>query len=383
MIGFIEGFLAGIAGALPFVHVNLVLKLFPALPQGLELAQFAAALTFSHLAFSLLPTLLLFIPTGAQATAILPFRSFAPGKVIEVAAGTLLLALLASIALLPLLAPLLPLAFAWAKPQMPWLLPALILLFFASERSLEDAANGAMVFLLSGLLGAVVLDLPNLPDPLFPLLSGLFAVPALLAARQSPQARAAQAGIPKPEWRLVLAGVLAGAFSTLFPALSPGVLAGACLLFFEGRPERFLALSASIASSKAFYDFIAALQVGKARNAVAVQVLPLAKDLPADALMPAVVLASLASCALAVFVVLRFQKPARRVLEKLPEMPFRLCLLGALAALSFSFDGLAGLAVLVAAGTAGALALLLKTRRAHLVGALLVPTMLYFLGVAL
>ncbi|HLD75995.1 MAG TPA: hypothetical protein VI874_03180, partial [Candidatus Norongarragalinales archaeon] len=142
-----------------------------------------------------------------------------------------------------------PALYAWVGPWTGPVLVGVILIAWVQDGFSVKALG---VFLGSGLLGATVFGLP-LQDPLFPLLSGLFCVPALLVSGDWREAVFTTA----PSWKLshaFLATVLSG-FSVLLPALSPAFI-GALAYFFipHNDPKIALVVGFAIASSKMVFD---------------------------------------------------------------------------------------------------------------------------------
>ncbi|MBU1197796.1 tripartite tricarboxylate transporter permease [Candidatus Micrarchaeota archaeon] len=378
----------GALGLLPFVHTNLLLQLTRHfIGEGIPLAVFAVAVSFSHLVFQTVPSLFLFLPSEAHGMNIVPYQEIARAKKTAVALRiiltTFLLALLLSIALHPLIQQLLPIAYEMLKPHMVWMLPLLILLFFASETSMKSLACGMLVFFLAGALGNVAFTVPGIREPLFPLLTGLFALPAVLMETRTPQSQATETLQLKLKKSLVVGGVLAGAFSVLFPALSVSVLAGILLLFLEKKSGEFIVLASSIASSKLFYEFVAALTIEKGRSLAAVWIVPLASLPNTTPLVPFIALVALTATGFASATVLLAHGKLASVLQRIPRTAFRIILLTGLLCLAYLFEGTTGVMISVSAGAVGALPILLNTRRSHAAGALLVPAAMHFAGISL
>ena len=365
----ILGFLAGLIGLLPFLHLNFLISF--AGPFGVL---FVSAFGFASIVFSFVPGVFFGIPSDASGIAVLPSQEMARKgeglKALRLLVLSFFFGLIASVALLPLFWFLLPIISLAIKPFLGFVLLAVVLVFFL--------VNGVsfyafFAFLLSGLLGLAVFNLPLL-DSLFPLLAGLFGLPALLFSFDEKDGKppVVKGGFLEVSLPLVLAGSLLGAFSVLLPALSPSFLASFAFLFLENSPESFLVLTGAIASSKAFFDLVSVFLLGKARSGFA------AFFLGKQAGFIDVASAGLFGACAAVLAVLFFGN--RLVFsfgEKFKKIIFLLVVLGV-----FFTSGALGLTVLLAATLVGLVPLVYGIDRANCVGALILPALLFAFGIS-
>ncbi|MFH0973344.1 MAG: tripartite tricarboxylate transporter permease, partial [Candidatus Micrarchaeota archaeon] len=384
-IAFFTGFAAGVTGALPFVHTNNILAAFASLDFGafstpIAASVFAVALSFSHLAFETIPALFLALPAQNQSVAALPAQKLVLQGRAEHAlfliTRSLFLALLASLCLAPLALFALPALYAFAKSFSALALIAIVALAVLRERGGEHAGRAGRakraalaisVFVLSGAVGFAALVLPVCRQPLFPLLAGLFGVPAVLfsfgAKPAKPKTEADEGenafslGAVKPtNWKLVLAGVFVGALSVLFPALSPALLCGAIFFFLESDADAFLETSSALIASKMFFDFAGVFAIGKARSGAAAFALEAFASQRASASLADYALvcaAALAALALALALLLALRKRFASFFSRVSGNAFSASLLVLVALGSLFFSGWGGLLVLAAAGAAG------------------------------
>ncbi|MFH1106391.1 MAG: tripartite tricarboxylate transporter permease [Candidatus Micrarchaeota archaeon] len=381
---FLAGALLGMLGVLPFVHTNLILQVAkPFLAQGAGLVAFASALSFSHLVFETLPALFLFIPTENLSASVLPFQRMAlQGRGAEalnrIIAATLL-ALCVAAAVLPLQAAALPAIKEAVGENLKWALLAVLALYFTSMRKWKERLGSLAVFLLSGALGVTAFAAPWVREPLFPLLTGLFAVPAILLARGSAVKDGGAAGETRLDVRLVLAGVAVGSVSSLLPGLTVAVLLCICLLAVKEDYGAFMSLAPSIAASKTLYDLASPFTVGNARS-MAGAIIAGAPGPEAQTLAIASA-SALASAALASAVLLATY---RKILAKTggDYSGFKKWLLAVLALIALGLNGWQGILLMTTAALVGALPLLLGLRRSAAVGALVVPALAYHFGMA-
>lgn len=443
-------------GLLPGLHPNTIAVLILAssdplsralssfLPsaQPEELALLLCALLLgqlgSHLLVGLLPMVLLNVPAEENVLAALPahrlvhrglgavaLHASAEGTVAGLLIGLLLLLLMA-----PLLGPPLE-GFRHLRPVVPFVVGLLALRLILRERfNTPLAAQGkvrwsrsgiaAGVFLASGLLGVLVLIGPGLAGGgrgplgtagegrealLFPLFSGLFALPALLlsdapraSATGKPSPRSAPlAAPPLPEQHLTsrasLLGALAGSLVGWLPGLTPAVAAAALprLRSIPEFPERGWVLAAAqysaIAGSGTIFTVAAWPIIQRTRSGTMEAVEAITGGATSSGLwldspwvqLPALLFPLLLGAAVGYSAVLRTRHRAAAFLaSRRPRWLGPVVALGLLAT-NAAFVGPLGILIALAATPIGLLPLRLGVARAHLIGCLIVPVLVYAL----
>lgn len=316
-----------------------------------------------------------------------------------------------------------------------------VLLFLTGFMLLSDPAEilgsrllGTMtasgIFVLSGVLGLVVLPLPSsspvglASTVLFPLFSGLFGLSSLLISLNDGSGESIpDQRISPPDTRLdtlrpALPGTIAGsvvgflpgvssAHATLFsmlgsredgqPAWDSGE-GGALGSLVSGRgaindgegekdgasfnpTEKVIVTLGAVNTANAFFVFVALFLTGSARSGAAVavqQVLPgtgwtgfLPRDLAL--LMIAVIVSGLVSFHTTILL-------GRTGSEWLPRIPYGMLLKGiilSICVLVLLFNGLPGMAILAVSTATGIIPQVVGVRRSHLMGVLLIPVMFF------
>src|SRR3989344_1756356 len=190
------GVLSGIiTGLIPGIHVNLVSVLLVSFSSVLlvytspiVLAVFIIALAITHTFLDAIPSIYLGAPTEAQALNVLPghrllLKGLGHNAIMYTVIGALG-SLLLSILLFPI--------FIFSMDKLSPLVTAIVgylLIGVMAYMILKDKGKrvkALVVFLLSGALGLLVFSIPNLKQPLFPLLSGLFGFSILIENPNSP-----------------------------------------------------------------------------------------------------------------------------------------------------------------------------------------------------
>lgn len=370
MLDAVVGWLLGVLGVLPFLHTNVVLAFLSD-----SSAVLVCVLAFSHLVFESVPAVFFGVPGPSHGVSVLPAHQLVLEGKGRTAMGAVLLGLLWgvlwAVALAPVFFVVLPVLLDVVRPFSGWLLLGVVVFSLALDGlSLRHAA----FFAFFGALGLAVFSLP-LTEPLFPLLSGLFGVPALLVA--SSVATSFGGPAPKVPLGLGFLGAVLGGLSVLLPAMSPAFLSAFAFLLLEGTPVSFLVVSFALSSSKLFYDFFGVLSIGKARSAAAASWQASGVLVPegVTALAFGVLGFLVAWMLLAVF--------WRNVSGFLPHFSSRIfswVLLAVVAAGAYLVNGPWGVFVLAWASVASLAALSYKVPRKYALGVLLVPAMLFAFG---
>ncbi len=366
VLDFVLGFGSGALGLVPFLHTNAILA---ALPDASPLV--VVVLAFSHLGFESLPGVFFGVPTESQGVSALPGQALVRAGRGRVALESVLSGLLGGAAGALLLVPLFwffgPVFFAWVRPWTAALLSCIVVVALVVDgaRLLHAAA-----FLVFGLFGIVAFGLP-LHEPLFPLLAGLFGLPAVFFMGRVHASLGASAPLP-PAGLMALGSVL-GSASVFLPALSPSFLSALAFLFLPTAPVAALVVSSAVSSSRMVFDFLGVLVLHTARSA------------PAAAWRQSHVMGDggvLLLVGLGAFVLACFAVAAiwRRWLQAVQGMPFSalgVVLVAAVAFGAWALDGPWGLFLLAWAAAASVLAQRLHVPRKYALGCLMVPAILY------
>jgi putative membrane protein len=390
IVPLIIGILLGvIAGLLPGIHPNAIsylLGYLPANSMDLSIAIIASAAANNIL--SLIPAIFLFVPDTETVLSVLPGHTMVQAglgrKAIMVCGWAALLSLLFLVFILPISFIALPSIYSMIRPILGPLLAALAVFFLLEERAkgISGLAKGAFVFLLAGTLGIVVLDSPLVPEPLFPAFTGFFAFSSLLLS-------SGNASIPKQEsWPsshpvhmrtlalVVIFGSLLGVSADLLPALgSPAQLATFGSPLLVGNPSMFIALTTSITVGHSANSLVALHTIGKGRIGATAMVNDLIGQPNTET---TVLLLAVFFIATAVSIAMLFalSDVFIRFVGKIDLRKVNVLLFIYLLAAVFYTGGIAAVLVATVATAMGVLPPLLGVRRTHLMGFLIVPTIL-------
>lgn len=380
-----------IAGLVPGIHMNTFSMLAGRLPLPPEVIAVGLGAAFvMHSASSFLPSIFLGAPGESTALAVLPAHRMLMkglgGRALRLSLYGLVLGSLFSVLLaLPLYA-LLPKIVTPLRDNMGIILAVASGYMMIGEKEPEKILKAVFVFLVAGLLGTIVLGMPLREDTrLFALLTGAFGISSLfvssisgkktvLPAQKPPSVKAITTGqIVQP----AAIGTLAGALVGTLPAMSSSVSISLVGAFFSKRFwEEGILVSMGAANVTGFlFSLITLISVGKARNGTAQVISELAPD--------AALLAGAAGLALVFFAALAAIALSKRFVSVLALLDYETVTrlsLAFLLLLVLLNGGPVGLLIAVTAASIGLLPILLGIGRANVMGMLLLPTILFYMG---
>ncbi|QQG39776.1 MAG: tripartite tricarboxylate transporter permease [Candidatus Aenigmatarchaeota archaeon] len=378
--------LGAFAGLLPGVHPNLFATLFLAAsfadPFGTALMLIAASVTNSFVAF--VPSVFLGAPEGGNELSILPGHTMLlEGRGYEAVRLTViggLLVVAAALVTLPVLAYVVPVLYALARPHLHWLLSGVLLYAFWRDRSVWPV----VVVALSGALGLLALE--NFKEPLFPMLTGLFGTSGLLYSLKGNDSIPQQNLQCEPfSSKSYLSGGLAGYLAGVAVGILPGIgVSQAAYLTQEATRKdkdvrRFLVAIGGVTTADAMFSLLALWLIGNPRSGVAVSVGELLGQVSISEVVAflgvicfSAAVAAAVTLKIAEFVSIRFWKIEYKTLT--------LLVLSGLVAAVFLLAEFEGLGILALSTCIGLVAILSGARRSYCMGCLLVPTILFFAG---
>lgn len=391
MLAIILGIILGtFAGLVPGIHSNTLATILTQTSLNPEFLAIAiVAMAGAHAVLEFIPAIFLLIPDSNTVVTLLPgHRMVMEGKgmrALKICAYAALVALTASILLLPASLAFFPTA---SQAIQPFLLPVMLAataLLLASEREPKKIIVATGVFLLAGTLGFIVLNNPIVKkDELFALFAGLFAFAGIITSTTAQQQTPKQTDETNPSIKLlptILAGVALGMLADLLPGMStPAQIAVFASFAIALDTEKFLALTSAIGVSHLVFAFVSELTTGKARvgTLVAVENL-LGKITETQTLLFLAVLA--VSMAISIALMLLLAKKIVKTIERIPALQLNALIFAYILALVFFICGPTGLLVAATATSIGLLPPLLGVRRTHLMAAIILPTIAYLAGV--
>ena len=383
-----------ITGITPGLHVNLVSVIVLSLSgvllyftSPIELGVYIIALAITHTFLDALPSIYLGAPDEAQALNVLPgHRLLLKGEGHNAIVYTTLGALgslLLGIILFPV--------FIWSMKRvaplvqgiMGYLLAGIIIFMISREKG--KRLKSLVAFLLAGALGLLVLTaLPNLRQPLFPLLSGLFGFSILLTSlmqKSSIPVQKIKAPLTisnKNITKSVSTASGMGFIAAFLPGFgsSQAAILGTNIVGDIG-DEGFLALVGGINTANMLISIGTAYALDKARNGAIVVVKELIGSIGFQEML-VFLGAALVAGGIATILTLLLLKVFAKHITRVNYQYLIGSIIGFIVLLTFMFDGFIGLTILATATAIGLLTSFWGVGKNHLMGCLILPVILFF-----
>ena len=389
------GILLGIiTGTVPGLHVNTVslILLGLAIANPYHLAVMIMAMAITHTIWDFIPSIFLGAPEGDTALSVLPgHKLFLEGRGLEAiylttagGLGVILLSLLS----LPILIPTIPLFYQGIHNYIHWVLIIIALVIIFSEHGLRRRLLAFLCFTLSGILGILVLDSFILPSHsfIFPVFTGLFGISTLIISLNRktmvPKQTTETPKIPK---RLALSGTIKALFSGVLVGTLPGIGASQATTLSQqitrkGDHREFLISIGSINTVVALFSLISLYTILRPRSGAAVAVQQVLTDFGINELLLLVAVA-LISAGISSFLLIKSVKKIISVLQETDYKRLTISIIIFLIFLTYLFTDPGGLLVLFVSTATGLLAPLLGVKRSNSMGVLMVPLILFYMGI--
>lgn len=381
-----------ITGLLPGIHINLVASiLIPLLLAENSLAPFAlaagvVALAATHTILDFIPSVYLGAPEEETALSVLPAHKLLQqghghAAVLLVIMGALC-GLIAATITFPLLIIGAPFLETRIQPMLPFLLIGIASFMIAREKT---PLRALVTFVLAGFLGYAALNLP-IREPLFPLLSGLFGLSGLILALKEKTKIPAQHNegfnniipLKKDMMGAVRDTITTGLPCAILPALGSGYAAFIAAEMTNPSIKRFLMVTSALNVYVMAASFILVAIIGKARTGASAEV---------GVLLGEITLTQIVSL-FAVFVATTLvagkiaEAISKKAAEKIGNLSYAKITWGAgffIIGIVAFISGPEGILVLMTGTALGVYTLTSHVKRMHLMGCLILPTIIYYL----
>jgi len=386
LLGIAFGFLLGLA---PGIHPNttiLLLPLFLAIGfSSLPLLIFLASMAITNAISDIIPSILLGAPDNELS--VLPgHRMLLLGQgyqAIKLSVIGSIGAIIFVTALMPIIFFGLPNLYAIIKPYIFLLLIFISAFLIYTEKGANKKAVALLCFLLAGIIGLFSQRLPidnNLV--LFPILSGFFGISMLLLQIKSkteiPEQKEGELYISKKTInRSVIFGSLGGVLSGFLPGVGSSQIAAIATI--DKNDRSFLITNAAINAANALMAMLSLYLISKPRSGVAVMIEQAMNIGFNESLI--IIAVSLAAAGIAALLTLKSAKIFVKLIRKIDYSKISIAIITLLVFLTFLFTGFYGLLLLATCTALGIFVNLSGIRRGLLMGALIIPTILFYLGV--
>lgn len=289
LLGIILGIITGIT---PGLHVNTVGIIAFSLSDSIlkytspiVLSSFFVSIALCHAMIEFIPSLLMGIPDEDTILSIQPgHRILIKGKgkkAIRLISFGGYLSIVLLILMLPLLMMILPIIYNLLKDVIGYLLLITMIIMLLYFNKKDKRTKSILLFLASGIIGIVVLN-SNVGNnlALLSMLSGLFSISSLLYSINAksaipPQNDNKSIVIDSKFGKSVFAGSISGCILGLLPGLGPAqgtVIAQSITLNRNISPEEFLITNSGVNISDTLFSLIALYLINNPRSAISVYI---------------------------------------------------------------------------------------------------------------
>jgi putative membrane protein len=241
-----------------------------------------------------------------------------------------------------------------------------------------------IIFILSGVLGIVTLNMNKLSSPLFPLLSGLFGISmlttSLLEKVNIPKQKIEKVKLDKKQLtRSLSSSLISGSLCSFLPGLGPSQAAILGSQFTKKiDSEGFLILIGGLGTINMVLSILGLYIIDKARNGAIVAVSELIGEITLNHLILFLGVA-LVAAGIATFLTINFTKIFATLISKINYKLLCICVIIFVTVLVAIISGPIGLLILFVSTALGIIPAELGIGRNHLMGCLLLPVILYFI----
>lgn len=388
LIGVIAGIISGLC---PGIHINLVSAFLIAssavlltIFTPLTLAVFIVSMSLTHSFLDFIPSIYLGAPEEASSLAVMPgHKMLLKGKGHKAVFYTALggaYGIILSIIITPFLIFTLPLVYPFIQKMMAWIL--VVGTCFLLYREKNSKLWALIIFLLAGFLGVATLNL-QVNQPLLPLLSGLFGSSSLIySISQKTTLPPQKIKKIKPKIKkLIKPSIVTSIFSPICSFL-PGLGSSQAAILsseFSGKTSKkqflFLLGSVSMITMVLSFSTLYILQKSRTGSAAAIDQLLTLSSLDLIYLLTIALIVSIISF----FLTIKISKIFAKNISKINYSKISLAVLILLFIFVLIFSGFLGLPIFIISTCTGLLAIYTNIRKGHLMGCLLLPTILYYL----
>jgi putative membrane protein len=387
------GILAGtFTGVTPGIHTNLICAMLIAASVFLlnyftlhALAVFIISMSVTHSFVSVLPSIFLGAPDSLTALGVLPgHRYLLHGNGLMAVKLTIigsLGSLILSILTYPLLYLITVNVYDTIKNYVGFILIAITLFMILRDRL---KLWSLFIFLLSGCIGIIVLSWPNLRNPLFPLLSGLFGVSTLLISIKDKNSLPEQKILNHTELnkKNTIKALLSGQFSGFLTAVLPGIGSGTAAVLSLQITRKlgdsgFMILIGSISTANFILSLITFQALNKARNGSIVAIQSLLNSITLNEVFLFILTALIAGSIASIFT-LKIGKFFSKFITKINYKILIISIVSSIFILAYILSGYLGIVILIVSTFIGIIPAIVKAARVHSMGCLILPVIFYF-----
>lgn len=380
-----------ICGMLPGIHINLVSIILFSLSSyflnffsPIILVVFIVAMSITQCFIDFIPSIFLGAPNEDTALSVLPgHRMLLEGNgygAVKLTTIGGIFGILIALALTPFLIWLAPLGYPYLIKIMPFILLLISVFLVLNE---EKTIFALFIFLLSGILGFIVLNSSFIKEPLLPLFTGLFGTSLLFVSIFQkvciPEQKFSSFNVSKKEISSALSkSIFSSALVSFLPGVGSSQASTISSSFGKISEKGFLILVGAVNVIVMVLSFVALYAIKKPRTGSAVITGKLIEFFSLNHLLICLAVC-LFTAGISVFLSLFLAKNFAKWISKANYPLLCATIIFFICFLSLLVSGFASLLVLLVGTSLGILCSELGVRKINLMGCLLIPVILYYL----
>jgi len=381
LAGVLLGCLAGLIPGLHSSNVSLLLTTFGVVASQYNLVFLIIGIEVSYAFFQFLSPILFGISDDLAALSIDESHYFVVkgrvDNVVKIIATGGAVGVLISLPLIFFSQKIYPLVYDSIKPLIGWLLLIICIYMIWAEKTWRKKFFAVVLFLVSGIFGLLIKNSGFIPDKylFLPVFLGLFGFSSIIS-RKYATGEMTNEFSGKEKIRISFTSFLSSLFASLIPGMKRSQ---AAVIALEGgrigsSEERLFALSV-VSLSCMVLSILVLDSTGSVRSNLAYEIKDLVGDLffsKTLLLIGSIILAASFSSTLMFLI----SNPLNRILSKIEKKYLKVFGFGLGLALIIYFTGWEGLLLAFTASCIGIMAILLRVKSTHLMGVLLLPSII-------
>ena len=390
IIGLLVGTFTGLT---PGIHTNTIAVIITSLSAVIlqfvslqALVAFIISMSIVHTFVDAIPSIFLGAPDEAQALSVLPgHKMLLNGEGYNALKLTVIgsfFSLIISVLLIPLLIPLVKILHPLIKDYIGWMLLVISIFMILKDKT---RFWNLIMFLMSGTLGLITLNTPNINNVLFPLLSGLFGCSLLIISLKDKTKIPTQDLTKKLEIskstivKSTIGATIGGFFASFLPGLGSSQTAVIVQQFLKKIGDRgFLVMIGGINTVNMALSIVTLYALDRARNGSIVAISKIVEGFDKQLLIISIC-AIMITGGIAVPLTLKLARGFSKIITKVNYQHVVLGVLTFITTLVIYFSGIIGLLILIVSTSIGIVASARGIAKNHLMGCLILPVILFFL----
>jgi len=378
----LTGIIAGtITGLIPGLHSNTIALITAALPYGNPISKiiFITAMGITHSIIETIPTIMLGASNENTIQLLPGHKMLMKGQgnkaIIISIAGALFTIIFTTL--------LTPFTFTFAK-KFNWVLPIIIpaIIFAIATFMILKEKNkiiATIIFTTTALYGFFLLE-SGINEIIFALIIGFYGMPGLIETiitkTEIPKQRKKTKLKLNPSFSFLTA--IISSITSMLPALGPAHAAFiATSLKGKLTTKEYLMLTGGISTGNLFYSILMLYTIGKTRSGVSIAIEKIMQPNLEEIIL--ILAAAVSAAGFACAISIKLGLKIFELIKKINYKKITITVLFLCATIVMIFSGILGLIACISAAAIGLATMKAKISRAHCMGFLLAPSIIFYL----